>query len=124
MKKNSEKNRVGNKDIVAEIKEEFKRHTNILLEKMDTTVKTVTEQYGNLTKQVSGVKNDVEELKNDMAIIKPAVEANSKDIQELKKDVKEIKSELHSMNMALMETGHETKDHEKRIKKLEEKVLI
>ena len=116
MKKNAKKNEISNNDIIVEIDKRFERHTNILMEKMDSTVKTVTEQYSGLVKQVSGVKSDVNEFKNDMAIIKPAVAANSKDL-------KEIKSELRSMNMALMETSHETKDHEKRIKKIEEKVF-
>ena len=117
MKKNARKSDTSNNDIIAEIDKRFERHTNVLMEKMDSTVKTATEQYSSLAKQMSEVKSDVNELKNDTAIIKPAVEVNSKDL-------KEIKSELHSMNMALMETSHETKNHEKRIKKIEEKVFV
>jgi len=138
VKNNMKKNDTSNNDMMTEIKDEFKRHTNILMEKMDSTVKTVTEQYSGIAEQMSEIKSDVKELKNDIAIVKPVVERNSKDIQELKKDVhvlkndvqglktdmREVKSELHSMNMALMETSHETKDHGKRIKKIEEKVFI
>ena len=137
MKKNAKKNDTNGNNIIAEIDKRFERHTNILMEKMDSTVKTVTEQYSGIAKQMSEIKSDVKELKEDMAIVKPVVERNSKDIQELKKDVhvlkndvqeiktdmREVKSELHSMNMALMETSHETKDHGKRIKKVEEKVF-
>lgn len=106
-----------NNDLIAEIEKRFEHHTNILMEKMDSNVKTVTEQYGGLAKQVSELKNDIKEIKDDIAIVKPAVEAHSKDL-------KEIKSELHSMNMALMETSHDTTDLKKRVKRVEEKVLV
>jgi len=117
MKKNAKKNDTSNKDIISEIKEEFKRHTNVLMEQMKHEVKTVAEGHSILVKKLDKVESEIGELKNDMAIIKPIVAANSKDL-------KEIKSELHSMNMALMETSHETKDHEKRITKIEEKVFV
>ncbi|MFH1593636.1 MAG: hypothetical protein ABID09_02940 [Candidatus Omnitrophota bacterium] len=131
MKKDAKKNNTSNNNIISEIKEEFKRQTTALMEHMTKEVKIVAEGHGILVKKIdnieselsgvkndiNGLKNDVHGLKNDMAIIKPIVAANSKDL-------KEIRSELHFMNMALMETSHETKDHEKRIKKLEDKVLI
>ncbi len=111
MKKN------GKKNVPAGSKEEFEHFTKILMEKMDSTVKTVTEQYGSIIKKIDNVASDVDDLKGDMAIVKPAVEM-------LGKDVKEIKSELHSVKMAVMTVSHEVGDHEKRIKKVEEKVLI
>ncbi len=105
------------KDIISGSKTEFEHFTKILMEKMDSTVKTVTEQYSSLTKKIDNISDDVSELKNDMAIVKPAVVANSKDL-------KEIKSELHSVKMAVMETSHDTEDLKKRVKKVEEKVLV
>ena len=110
MKKNSKK------DMPSGSKDELDRFTKILMEKTDSTVKTVTEQYGSLIKKIDDVSSDVTDLKEDMAIVKPAVEMQSKDL-------KEIKSEFHFVKMAVMNVGHEIKDHEKRIKKVEEKVL-
>jgi uncharacterized protein YoxC len=95
--------------------DEFARHTNILLEKMDATVKTVTEQYGGIIKRVDSMADDVNELKSDMSVVKPAVE-------QLVKDMKEVKSELSSVKFAVMDVADASKDHEKRIEKLEEKV--
>jgi len=124
MKKNDKKNESGNKDIVSEIKEEFKRHTNILMEQMRHEVKTVAEGHSILVKKVDEVKSDLSEVKTDLNAVKSDVDKVKSDISELKTDVREIKSEFHSMSMALMETSHETKDHEKRIKKLEERVFV
>lgn len=131
MKKNAKKDDTSNNDMISEIKEEFKRHTTALMEHVTKEVKVVAEGHGILVKKIDKIKSDIGELKEDMAIVKPVVERNSKDIQELKtdvqevkKDIREVKSELHSMNMAIMETSHETKDHEKRIKKIEEKVFV
>lgn len=107
----------GKKSIPTGSKGEFEHFTKILMEKMDFTVKTVTEQYGSIVKKIDGVASDVNGLKEDMAIVKPAVEV-------LGKDMKEVKSELHSAKMAVMTVSHESGDHEKRIKKLEEKVLV
>jgi len=111
MKKN------GKKSIPAGNNEEFEHFTRILMEKMDSTVKTVTEQYGGIIKKIDNVANDVNDLKEDMAIVKPAVEI-------LSKDMKEVKLELHSVKMAVMNVSHEVGDHEKRIKKVEEKVFV
>lgn len=116
-KSGSKKNEINRGGLIAEIEKRFERHTNILIEKMDSNVGTVTEQYSGLAKQISEVKSDVKELKDNVAIIKPAVEAHSKDL-------KEIKSELHSVKMAVMNVSREINYHEKRIKKVEEKVLL
>ena len=52
-----------------------------------------------------------------MAIVRLALEMHSKDL-------KEIKSGIHSVKMAVMGVSREINGHEKRIKKVEEKVLI
>jgi methyl-accepting chemotaxis protein len=95
--------------------DEFARHTNVLLEKMDATVKTVTEQYGGIIKRIDTMADDVTELKVGMSIVRPAVE-------QLVKDMKEVKSELSSVKFAVMDVADTSKDHEKRIEKVEEKV--
>ena len=76
MKKNDKKN------APSESKEEFERFANILMEKMDSTVKTVTEQYGSLIKKIDNIGSDVVDLKEDMVIVKSAFEMHSKDLKE------------------------------------------
>ena len=85
MKKNSaKKNETNSSDLITEIEKRFERHTNILIEKMDSNVKTVTEQYSGLAKQISEVKSDVNDLKEDMAIVKPPVEVFGNDVKKIK----------------------------------------
>ncbi|MDP2929796.1 MAG: hypothetical protein Q8O01_07045 [Candidatus Omnitrophota bacterium] len=118
MKKNDRKS------IVSGSKEEVEHFAKILMEKMDSTVKTVTEQYGGIIKKIDSMSSDVSDLKEDIAIMKPALERNCKDVQELKQDMREVKSELKSVKMIVVNISHETNDHEKRIKKVEEKVFV
>ncbi len=131
MKKNVKDSDMNNNDMFSKMKEEFKRHTTALMEHMTKEVKGVAEGHGILAKKIDRVEAGLEELREDMAIIKPAVEQNCKDIREIKtdigeikKDMKEVKSELHSVKMAVMTVNHEVGDHEKRIKKIEEKVFV
>jgi len=115
------------------IKEEFARHTNVLMEKMDSTVKTVAEQFGGVIKKIDKLTDNVVGLKNDMTIIKPAVEQHSRDLKEIKSELFSTKSEVSSIKMAVVDNSHrldkiEKKlgsnldNHEKRIEKIEEKV--
>jgi len=99
------------------VNDEFARHTNILLEKMDAKVKTVTEQYSGIIKKTDSMTDDVNELKTDMSIVKPVIE-------QLAKDMKEVKSEVSSVKFAVMDVANNKKDHKKRIEKLEEKVHV
>jgi len=132
MKKN------GKKEIPSGSKGEFEHFSRILMEKMDSTVKTVTEQYGGLITKIDSVSSDVSDIKEDIAIMKPALERNCKDIMELKKDMQEVKkdtlelkkdmrevrSDLHSVKTIVTAISHEANGHEKRIKRVEEKVLV
>lgn len=123
MKKSGKKNGTSDNDIIAEIDKRFERHTNVLMEQMKHEIKTVAEGHSILVKkldkvesEIGEVKKDIHELKNDVAIMKPALERNCKDMQE-------VKSELGSVKMIVMSISHEIKGHDKRIKKVEEKVL-
>lgn len=117
MKKNAKKNDTIDNGMAAEIKDEFKRHAAVLMEHMTKEVKIVAEGHGILVKKIDRIESELSGVRKDIAIIKPIVAANGK-------DSKEIKSGFHSMNMAIMETSHEIKGHEKRIKKVEEKVFV
>ena len=102
MKKNTKKSEPAN-DIVTGIKEEFKRHTNILMEQMRHEVKTVAEGHGIIIKK----------------------------LEDHDKRFNKIESELSTISMAVMDTGQRVKaiekkidDHETRITKVEEKVFV
>ena len=109
MKKNGKKTESKN-DVITEMKEEFKRHTTALMEHMTKEVKTVAEGHSILVKKLDKVESEISEIK--------------KDVQELKQDMREVKTELGSVKMIVVNTSHEINDHEKRIKKVEEKVFV
>ncbi len=114
MKKNENKNEANSKEIIAEIEKRFDRHTNILAEQMRHDVKTVAEGH---------------------SIVIKKLEDHDKKFVELDKKIGKVESELHSVKMAVMDTGHRVDriekkldeslgNHEKRITKLEEKVFV
>ena len=103
-------------NIIPQMKEEFKRHTNVLMEEMKSTVKTVTEQHSQVIGKIDGLRGDVDELKSDMAIVKPAVEKLARDQKEMQSDIKgikselgEVKSELHSVEAVVTENSRDIK---------------
>ncbi len=114
------------------------RETRVLLEDIRQQVKIVAEGHGTIIKnledhgkRLDSMSSDISDLKEDISIMKPALERNCKDmlevkndLQELKKDMREVKSELGSVKMVVVNISHEINEHEKRIKKVEEKVLI
>ena len=116
MKKNDKKNETSNNDIITEIDKRFERHTNVLMEQMKHEVKTVAEGHSILVKKLDKVESEIGEVKKGMVEVK-------NDLQELKKDMREVKSELNSVKIVVVNISHESNDHEKRIKKVEEKVL-
>ena len=96
MRKNAKKNETSNSNIISEIEKRFERHTNILMEQMKHEVKTVAEGHGAIMRK----------------------------LEEHDKKFAKVESELQSISMAVMDTGHEIKEHQKRIKKVEEKVFV
>ena len=106
MKKNDKKNETSNDDIIAEIDKRFERHTDVLMEQMKHEVKTVAEGHSILVKKLDKVESEIGEVKKDMV--------------EVKNDLHEVKSELNSVKMIVINISHEIKDHEKRVKKVEE----
>ncbi|MFH0763784.1 MAG: hypothetical protein V1927_02125 [Candidatus Omnitrophota bacterium] len=99
---------------------DLERETRALLENMHSDIKKIAEaqsSHGNRLDKIETAVKEIPTIRSEIKIISMAVEANSKDL-------KDIKSELHSMNMALMDISHVTENHEKRIKKVEEKVFV
>ena len=91
----------GNKDMVAEIKFEFKRHTNILMEQVHREVKIVAEGHG--------------------AIIRK-LEEHDKRFDKVDAKFAAIDSELNTIKMALMDTSHHVDRIEKRVDRTDQRV--
>ena len=114
MNKNGKKSDPISKDIISEIKGDFKRHSDILMEQMRHEVKTVAEGHGSIIRKLEEHDkrfNDIDERFDNI---------DSKLVEHDKKFIK-VESELHSISMAVMDTSHEIKEHGKRIKRVEEK---
>ena len=124
MKKIAKKNETSNNDIIAEIDKRFERHTNVLMEQMKHEVKTVAEGHSILVKKLDKVESEIGEVKKDVRELKKDMVEVKNDVQELKKDMREVKTELGSVKMIVVNISHEINDHEKRIKKVEEKVFV
>ncbi len=102
MKKNDKKTEPKN-DVITEMKEEFKRHTTALMEHMTKEVKIVAEGHGVLAKRLDNIESDLTGVKSDLDIVKTVV-------MDTNQRVKVIEKKFDN--------------HETRITKLEEKVLI
>jgi len=115
-------------DIVAELKDEFKRHATALMEHMTKEVRTVAEGHDILARKLDKVESDIGSIKTDLRTVKL-------DVGALRLEMKVVKSEVHSISMAIIDTSHTVdrlekkvdgalENHDKRITKLEEKVLV
>ena len=117
MKKNGKKTDPTNKDVISEIKGEFERHTNILMEQMRHEIKTVAEGHGSIIRKLE---------EHDKRFDKVDAKLTEHD-----KKFAKVESELQSISMAVMETSQTVKsiekkldNHETRITKIETKVLV
>jgi peptidoglycan hydrolase CwlO-like protein len=117
------KNSESKKDIVAEIREEFKRHATILMEHMTKEVKTVAEGHSALAKKLEDHDKRFDRIESDLTNVKS-------ELHKVKSDVSSIRSELTAVSAAVMDTSQSVKaiekkigDHETRITKAEEKVF-
>ncbi len=124
MKKNTRKNGTVNNGVISEIKEEFKRHTNVLMEQMKHEVKTVAEGHGAIMRKLEEHDKRFDEHDKRFDEHDKRFDEHDKRFDEHDKKFAKIESELQSIRMAVMEISHDTKGRENRIKKLEEKVFV
>lgn len=104
-------------------KVDFERETRVLLEKIHSEVKTVAEGHSTLVSKIDDVDNRLSKIesnsfKNEMNI--EAIKSKTGTI-DIKTD--RIERELGAVKNAVLDISKTTKDHEKRITKVEEKVL-
>lgn len=107
------------------------RETRVLLEDIRQQVQTVAEGHGAIIRKLDEHdgrfdahdgrfdKIDLKLIEHDEKFAK----IDSKLVEHDKKFAR-VESELQSISMAVMDIGNITKDHEKRVKKLEEKTLV
>jgi len=93
------------------------RETRVLLEEIRQQVQTVAEGHGAIMRKL-----DEHDERFD-AIDAKLIEHDKRFTDHDKKFAK-VESELQSISMAVMDIGNTAKDHEKHIKKLEEKVFL
>jgi len=89
------------------------RETRVLLEKMHSDIQRIAEASGQIA-DIKATVNDLLPLKSEVKTISMAVMTLSGDVKSLQSDVKDLKNKL----------GESLVNHEKRITKLEEKVLV
>ena len=107
MKKNIKNNETTNSNVLTEIEKRFERHTNVLMEQVKHEVKTVAEGHSSIIRKLE---------EHDKRFDRVDAKLTEHDKRFIK-----VESELHSISMAVMDTGHEIKEHGKRIKRIEEK---
>ena len=89
------------------------RETRVLLERMHSDIQRIAEASGQIV-EIKATVNDLLPLKSEVKTISMAVMQFSGDLKEIKNDVKDLKNK-NDENLF---------NHEKRITKLEEKVLV
>lgn len=102
--------------LLDEIEERFKRHTNVLMEEMRSTVKTVAEQYSDLIKKLEKIGGDLDILKSEMQILSPAVRTHASQLKEIRSEWETVKLAIKDVDQRLAPV---LADHEKRLKELE-----
>ena len=95
---------MNNEELLKEMKEEFKRHMGILLEQHKKEIQTVGEGHSDLVRKM----NDLD------AKITEGRESTEKQLDRLTIAIADIKEDLKAV----------TKEHARRLKKVEEKVGI
>ncbi len=93
------------------------RETRVLLENISRDVTRIAEAQSSASAQISEIKTTVNELlplKSEVKAISMAVMTLSSELKEVKNDVKDLKNKV--------EEG--LSNHDKRITKLEEKILV
>lgn len=113
------------------LKFDSQRETRVLLEKIHSEVRTVAEGHGALVSKLDVVDTRLDEVDNRLGKIEANSFKTEMNIESIKSkvgtiDIKadRIERELETVKNAVIDIGAVTKGHEKRIKKVEEKLEI
>jgi len=123
MKKNGKASKINKTDLEQE--------TRVLLEDVRHGLTAVAEGHGLLTKRLDGHERKLNEIsdvvrKIDANYFKLQMDTESVKSQVGTIDIKidRMERDINAVKNAVMDISREVKDHEKRIKKVEEKVLV
>ena len=116
MKKNSKTPKAKTTDL--------ERETRVLLEEIRHEVKTVAEGHGVIVSKLDDIDNMLRKNESDHFKIEMDVESIKSKTGTIDIKLDRIERELETVKNAVMDTSNVTKDHEKRIKKVEEKVFV
>ncbi len=112
-------------------KEDLEQRTRVLLEEIRHELKTVAEGHGMLAKKLDDHDEKLSEIsdvvrKMDTHYFKLQMDTEAVKSQTGTIDIKidRIERELGTVKNAVMDMSHATKDLEKRVKKVEEKVFV
>lgn len=112
-------------------KENLEQKTRVLLEEIRRELKTVAEGHGILAKKLDDHDEKLSEIsdvvrKMDTHYFKLQMDTEAVKSQTGIIDIKadRIERELGTVKNAVMDMSNVTKDHEKRVTKLEEKVFV
>lgn len=99
------------------------RETRVLLENMNRNITRIAEAQSSTNEQITEIKSSIAGLatKSELETVSMAVMSLSGDVKTLKNDVKNIDTRLKTVEEKL---DKNLNNHEKRITKLEEKVLV
>lgn len=101
-------------------KVDTERETRVLLERMHSDIQRIAETQSSTATQIAEIKADMPS-KSEVNTISMAVISLSGDVKTLQNDVKNIDTRLKTVEEKL---DKNLDNHEKRITKLEEKVLV
>jgi chromosome segregation ATPase len=96
------------------------RETRVLLENMNRNITRIAEAQSSTTEQIADIKANMA-TKSELETVSMAVMSLSGDVKTLKNDVKNIDTRLKTVEEKI---GRNLDNHDKRIAKLEEKVLV
>lgn len=93
------------------------RETRVLLEEIHQQVKTVAEGHGALSSKLNSVDERLSKIESTFF-------KNEWTIESIKNKVGTIDTKIDRIESAVLDISNSVKTHEKRIAKLEEKVLV
>lgn len=116
MKKKTDKDN-SKKVAIAELRDEFKRHTTTLMEHMTKEVKTVAEGYGALSSKLNNIDERLSKIESTFF-------KNEWAIESIKNKAGTIDTKIDRIENAVLDISNAIKDHGNRITKLEEKIAV